>query len=50
MKMINTNECEKCNHGIIDESDKAKIIVICKRKNKEYYYGQCVPCDYKNKN
>lgn len=52
-KMINTDECEKCKHGTIDDSDKARVMVICKIKNKKYYYGQCIPCEYmerKNKN
>ena len=51
--MINTDECEKCKHGTIDDSNKARVMVICKIKNKKYYYGQCIPCEYmerKNKN
>lgn len=47
--MIITSECEECRFGEIDESDKAKIKVLCTLKNKQYYYGQCVPCDQKEK-
>ncbi len=47
MNMIITSECEKCVYGIIDESNKACIKVKCTRKDKEYYYGQCIPCDCK---
>lgn len=47
MNMIITNECEKCIHSIIDESDKAKLKIYCKIKHKTYYWGQCIPCEYK---
>ena len=47
--MIITSECENCEYGTIDESDKAKIIVHCEYKGKNYYYGQCVPCENKRK-
>uniref|UniRef100_N1ZVM1 Uncharacterized protein n=1 Tax=Eubacterium plexicaudatum ASF492 TaxID=1235802 RepID=N1ZVM1_9FIRM len=47
-KMITTNECEKCNYSILDETNKAKIIIYCKLKNKKYIYGQRIPCDNKN--
>lgn len=49
MNMILTSECEECMDGIIDERNKAKIKVKCLQKNKEYYYGQCIPCDKKRK-
>lgn len=45
MNMILTSECEKCIYGIVDESNKARIKVRCTNKEKEYYYGQCIPCD-----
>lgn len=49
MKMILTSECETCEYGSIDESNKARIKVRCNARNKEYYYGQCIPCDDKKK-
>lgn len=45
--MIITSECEQCIHSIINEEDKAKITIYCKQKDKTYYWGQCIPCDYK---
>lgn len=45
MNMILTSECEKCVYGTIDESNKARIKVICQDKGKEYHYGQCIPCE-----
>ena len=45
MKMINTNECEHCQYGTVDDNDKAKVTVYCSLKEKRYLYGQCVPCD-----
>jgi len=47
--MINTSECEECIYGTINEEDKSKIIVYCSNKDKEYYFGQCIPCENKRK-
>ena len=47
--MINTSECEFCDFGTIDDTNKAKIKVYCSIKDKTYYYGQCIPCDNKTK-
>lgn len=44
-KMIITSECETCQYGIINDENKARVKVYCTRKQKEYYYGACVPCD-----
>ena len=32
-------------YGNVDDTDKAKIKVYCSHKDKEYYYGACIPCD-----
>lgn len=45
--MILTSECEKCSHSILDETNKAKIMIYCKQKDKWYIYGQCIPCESK---
>lgn len=47
MNMIITSECEQCQYGIINDTDKARIKVICTFKDKEYYFGQYIPCDNK---
>lgn len=47
--MILTSECEECIHCILDESNKAKIIINCTAKNKKYIYGQRIPCSDKIK-
>lgn len=47
MDMIITSECEKCIHSILNEQDKAKLKIYCKVKDKSYYWGQCIPCEYK---
>lgn len=49
MSMILTSECEDCEYGIINDDDPAKIKVFCSYRNKEYYYGQCIPCENKTK-
>lgn len=45
--MIITSECERCINAVINEEDKARVKVYCKVKDKTYYWGQCIPCDYK---
>jgi len=47
--MILTSECEECKYGILNETNKAHIKVKCTYKNKEYHYGQCIPCENKIK-
>lgn len=47
--MIITSECEQCIHSAVDETDKAKVKIYCSAKNKTYYWGQCIPCDSKDK-
>lgn len=47
--MILTSECEQCPQSIINDEDKAKLTVYCKIKDKTYYWGQCIPCDYSEK-
>jgi hypothetical protein len=48
--MIITSECEQCIHSAINETDKTRVKVHCNIKNKTYYWGQCIPCDYKPAN
>lgn len=51
--MIITSECEQCIYSTINDEDKARVKIYCKVKDKTYYWGQCIPCDYKeekNKN
>lgn len=50
LKMINTSECESCLHSEVDESNKAKIMVYCRIKDKWYIYGQCIPCENREVN
>lgn len=45
--MIITSECEQCIHSTIDEADKARVKIYCNIKGKTYFWGQCIPCDYK---
>lgn len=40
-------DCEDCKYSVIDDSDRAKIKVYCSRKDKSFYYGQCIQCDEK---
>lgn len=47
--MILTSECESCRFGVIKDDNKARVKVLCTYKEKEYYYGQCIPCENKQK-
>lgn len=47
--MILTSECEQCIHSTINEEDRARVKVYCKVKDRTYYWGTCIPCDYKEK-
>lgn len=44
-KVINTAQCETCESGFIDDTNKARVKVTCSTKEKTYYYGQCIQCD-----
>lgn len=46
MATIITSECVKCPHGTLDDSIKSRVKVHCDYKNKDYYYGQYIPCDF----
>lgn len=43
--MICTSECVKCTHCELNDSNKANIRIHCKLKEKEYCYGQKIPCE-----
>lgn len=47
--MIITSECEQCIHSVINEGNKARVTVYCRVKDKTYFWGQCIPCDCKEK-
>lgn len=42
-------DCEDCMYGVFDESNKARVRIYCQPREKWYYYGQCIPCDQKQK-
>ena len=50
MSLIKTSECVKCTYSTIDDTNKAKVIIHCKAKGKEFIYGQYVECDAKKRN
>lgn len=47
MKMISTSECIECENGSISNNNSQKV--HCSLKNKEYFYGQKIPCENKKK-
>ena len=38
-------DCENCEYSSINDHDKARVKVYCAVRGKEYYYGQCIPCE-----
>lgn len=49
MKMIITSECVDCKHSKIEEISKSNVKVHCLIKDKVYFWGQCIPCELKEK-
>jgi hypothetical protein len=47
--IIAAEDCESCIHSTINDNDKARVTIYCKVKDKSYIWGQCIPCDYKEK-
>ena len=47
MKMITTSECIECQYGSMCENSNYKI--HCSLKNKDYIFGQRIPCEDKKK-
>ena len=45
--MIITSECEQCIHSTINDINKSKVKIYCSVKDKTYYWGQCIPCEYR---
>ena len=45
MALINSTECTTCKNGILDDSNKARIKIYCKLKDKTYYYGHYIDWD-----
>jgi len=45
--MTNTSECVGCKYCVLDESNKAKILVTCDFDGKTRIYGQYIDCDKK---
>lgn len=41
--------CEDCKFATVLDDDKRKIIVHCGARDKNYYWGQCIPCNDKVK-
>lgn len=40
-------DCEKCIHAKIIEKSKANIKVFCDITDKQYYWGMCLQCAYR---
>lgn len=45
MKMIISSDCEVCQNGILEEENDKPLKVYCCKRDKSYYFGQCIPCD-----
>lgn len=43
-KMITTSNCETCVYGELVDNKMAKVMIHCKAKQKNYIYGQRIPC------
>ncbi len=43
--IIAGDKCEKCKYGTLDETNRAKIMVYCALKERQYIYGECIRCE-----
>ena len=42
------NDCEECRYCTILEESKGRVKVSCGyRDGKQFYWGQCIPCEYR---
>lgn len=42
-------DCEDCTFCTINDRDRSRVKVHCAVRDKDYYYGQCIPCEDKVK-
>lgn len=47
--IIAGKDCEDCRYSDIVDESKSEVYIFCGIKNKRYFYGQCIPCDLKEK-
>lgn len=48
--VIAGQDCDKCRFCTLVNEDSARDIkVYCTIKDKYFRYGQCIPCDFKEK-
>ncbi len=43
--IIAGKDCESCIYSLVKDEDISKVKVYCKCKDKEYYWGTCIPCE-----
>ena len=43
--MIITSECENCIYGEVYCTEKKILKVHCDKRDRHYYFGQCIPCE-----
>ncbi len=42
-------DCDDCIYSTIDDTDKARIKVYCDARDKQYWWGQSIQCEDKEK-
>lgn len=47
--IIAGKDCEDCAKSVLDETNKAKIMVYCGIRDKWYIWGASIPCEDKIK-
>ena len=45
MSVITTSKCPECKYCVLNQEDKKNVIVHCNARNKDYHYGQRIPCE-----
>lgn len=42
-------DCDDCTYAVFNDDNKAVVKIHCSARDKDYYYGQSIQCDDKEK-
>ena len=43
-------DCSLCDYSTVFEDDKGRLKAYCEKRDKEYYFGERIPCEDKQIN
>lgn len=48
--IIAGQDCSLCDYSTVFEDDKGVLKAFCEKRNKEYFFGERIPCEDKQVN